>query len=62
MLTAAGMEPLMGVQESALAIETLANLVVDKPELTIPPEGEGSEPHGDNIINESAPQVTAADK
>ncbi|MEY8313201.1 class B sortase [Oscillospiraceae bacterium 42-9] len=49
-------------QKSALAFETLAKLVMDKPEWTIPPKGTESEPHGDDITSETAPQPIAADK
>ena len=46
-------------QQSAQAFETLAALVVEKPELTIPSEDNPSE---DNVQNEPAPQITAAEK
>ena len=46
-------------QQSALAFETLAALVVEKPEVTIPSEDNPSE---DNIQNEPAPSITAAER
>lgn len=49
-------------QQSALAFETLAQLVVDKPELTIPPADVGNNSHKDDSTSEPAPQPTAADK
>lgn len=49
-------------QQSALAFETLAKLVVDKPELIIPPEDAVSTPNEDDITSEPVPQPTAADK
>ena len=49
-------------QKSALAFETLAKLVVDKPELTIPLEDAVSAPNENDSTSEPAPQPTAANK
>lgn len=49
-------------KQSAQAFQTLAKLVVDKPELIIPPEDTVSTPNEDNSTSEPAPQPTAAEK
>lgn len=49
-------------QQSALAFETLANLVVDKPELIVPVDGTADKRDEDSSADEPTPQITAAEK
>ena len=49
-------------KQSAQAFESLAKLVVEKPKLDIQPDGEASQPEDNSPSDETAPEITAAEK